>query len=111
MEDSLKMSRSFIKIAAVPFACFAVAALLLSGCGGGGSGGSGGGNANGILTSVSFIGFTPGPGVGTNPTVPLPTVFRDQTLEFTFDGNLDNGVFGGFVSSGGVLTELQYAES
>jgi hypothetical protein len=105
LEETLKMSRSMIKIAALPVVCAGIAALVLTGCGGGGGGGSGS-NANGALINVSFVGYLPAPGVGTNPLASLPTVFRDQALEFTFDGPLDAGVHGGFAAQNGTLIEF-----
>ncbi len=77
-------------------------ALGLGACGGGGGGGAaGGGNADGVLEAVSFIGFSTMPsGVGPNGLASLPQVFVDQALEFTFDGPIDGGIFGGFVQQG-----------
>ena len=70
-----------VRGAGLAFAALAVlTALALQGCGGGGGGG-GGSSATGALLAVSFIGFQPSPG---SPFVPF--VFRDQALEFTFDG-------------------------
>lgn len=71
-------------------------ALLLSSCGGG-SGGSGSGGS-GNLVGVSFVGFPTQPSTGANPGVPLPTLFRDEVLEFTFDGPIDDGIMGGFLT-------------
>jgi hypothetical protein len=64
----------------------------LAGC----SGGGGGGGPQGKLLAVSFVGFPTGPGSSA-----LPQVYRDQALEFTFDGPLDAGVLGGFFEQGG----------
>jgi hypothetical protein len=92
-------------MAVLPVVCAGIAALVLTGCGGGGGSG-GGSNANGDLLNVSFVGYLPAPGVGPNPLASLPTVFRDQALEFTFDGPLDAGVHGGFVEQNGTLVEF-----
>jgi hypothetical protein len=88
-----------MKNKALPLTIAVAAAVALTGCGGGGGGGS---NPNGKLLAVSFLGFFPGPVVNPN----IPAVFRDQTLEFTFDGALDAGVLGGFFSQGGVPVEF-----
>jgi hypothetical protein len=58
------------------------------------------------LQSVSFPGYLPGAGVGTNATVSMPAVYRDEALEFKFDGPIDVGIFGGFLMSGG--TPVQF---
>src|SRR5512134_2966855 len=92
------MSRALMKPKFLPVTIALVAAVALSGCGGGGGGS--GGNPSGALLGVSFLGFFPGPNAN------IPTVFRDQALEFTFDGPLDAGVLGGFFSQGGNVVEF-----
>jgi hypothetical protein len=94
------MVRALMKTRSLPVVIGVAALVALSGCGGGGGGG--GGNASGVLLGVSFLGFPPGSALTT-----IPGVFRDQCLEFTFDGPLDDGVLGGFFSQGGVPVEFQ----
>lgn len=84
------------------FSVALVSALVLGmgllGCGGGGGGGGGGGSGVGAIIAVSFTGFQTQPsGTGPNGSIPLPTVFIDQVLEFTFDGVVDATNFGGFL--------------
>jgi hypothetical protein len=100
LEENLKMSRSSIKTLTLPVAIAVVAAVALTGCGGGGGGG--GSPANGVLISVSFVGFFPVPGTSAN----IPAVFRDQALEFQFDGPLDDPILGGYFSQNGVPVEF-----
>src|SRR5262245_40261103 len=95
------MSRELNKKKALAIVVAAVAAISLSGCGGGGGGG-GGSSGNGTLIGVSFLGFFPGPLVTPN----VPAVFRDQTLEFTFDATVAHNILGGFFSQGGVPVEF-----
>lgn len=73
---------------------------LLWGCGGGGTGsGCVGCSSDGTLLSVSFTGFVTQPsGQGPALMVPLPQVFVDQALEFTFDAPIDDQILGGFFS-------------
>ena len=92
------MSRASASVAAT-----AVAALvLLQGCGGGGIDFA---NLEGHLVAVSFVGFIPTPG-GPYSYTPLPLVFRDQTLEFTFDKPLEPDSLGGFLTNGGSPVEM-----
>jgi hypothetical protein len=60
----------------------------------------------GTLADVSFIGYLPPLGSGTNPGTPLQGAFRNQALEFRFDAPLDAGVLGGFFIMGGSPVQL-----
>lgn len=81
---------------AAPFVAALAVAVALTGCGGGGGGGGGPSNP-GRLEATSFVGFPTAPSTGANQGQPLPQVFRDEAVEFTFAGPIDDGIFGGFV--------------
>jgi hypothetical protein len=93
------MSRSIVR-RRLAVGLAVLGAVALTGCGGGGGGGGGG--PSGVLTAVSFIGHFPVPGT----TASIPSVFRDQALEFRFDGPLDDPILGGFFSPNGAPVEF-----
>ncbi|MAG55803.1 MAG: hypothetical protein CMJ83_05895 [Planctomycetes bacterium] len=96
--------RSFRKVA-VPLVAVVALSLGISGCGGGGGGG--GASTTGAIIALSFVGFVTQPsGNGPNGQVPLPEVFLDQTLEFQFDADIDDGILGGFFMQGGAPLEF-----
>ncbi len=99
------MSRRLVQTAACMFAVTLGLGLTLGGCGGGGNGGGTSNQGSGVLQTVSFLGYAPGPGIGFNGTVPLPEVFRDQALEFAFDGPIDPSGLGGFFRQGVTTTD------
>lgn len=102
------MTRRRLQKFSIPVVAMVAAALILPGCGGGGGGGGGGSsNSLGLLIGVSFIGFATVPSpTGPNAGVPLPRVFRDETIEFRFDGQIDAGILGGFFSPNGTPVEF-----
>jgi len=103
------MIRRTYQNAILPAVACIVAAGLFTGCGGGGGGGGGSGgtsNALGVIVAVSFTGYAPSPSPGgPNAAVPLPSVFLDEVLQFTFDGPIDDGILGGFYSVAGTPVE------
>lgn len=80
-------------------------AMTMGGCGGGATGGGTGANAAGILIATSFSGNEVIP-CNPNQASPLPQVFIDETLEFTFDGPIDITRFGGFFQVAGQPLQL-----
>jgi|GEM_PF-6271685 len=74
-------------------------AVLIAGCGGG-SDSTGGSNASGLLVATSFSGNEVVP-CNPNQPSPLPQIFVDEAIEFTFDGPVDVSRFGGFFQVNG----------
>ena len=62
--------------------------------------------AEGSLVQVSFVGNLVLPGAGPNPGIALPTAYRNQALELTFDAPLDAGILSGFFIIGGSPVQL-----
>ncbi len=92
------MSRNITRISSlVLMIAFMLSPFLLVACGGGDSGG---GNAAALLAvfDTSFQGHP------TTTGGALPPVLRDEALEIGFGGNIDGGLFGGFLIEAGMTS-------
>ncbi len=79
---------------------FMLSPFLFVACGG--RGGSGGGGTDLVSVFASFGGSGVIQGVGP------PPILRDDALEFDFGGDIDDGIFGGFIVDSGSMTPTTF---